>query len=112
MCLTYRAGMTSNLVRRIWQHKNNITPGFTKKYNVKTVVYFEVHDNAQSAISREKRIKKWRRTWKLELIEKKNPGWKDLYADITHQAGMRKELLSSMIVCSRDCRFCYFLDSR
>jgi putative endonuclease len=92
--------MTSNLVRRIWQHKNNITPGFTKKYNVKTLVYFEVHDNAQSAISREKRIKKWRRTWKLELIEKKNPGWKDLYADITHQA--------SMIVCSRDCSFLLF----
>jgi putative endonuclease len=95
-------GMTSNLVRRIWQHKNNI---------VKTLVYFEVHDNAQSGISREKLIKKWRRTSKLELIEK-NPGWKDLYADITHQASMRKELLSSMIVCSRDCSFCYFLDSR
>ena len=80
--------------------------------SLKTLVYFEVHDNAQSAISREKRIKKWRRTWKLELIEKKNPGWKDLYADITHQASMQKELLSSMIVCSRDCSFCYFLDSR
>jgi putative endonuclease len=109
---TYRAGMTSNLVRRMWQHKNNITPGFTKRYNVKTLVYFEVHDNAQSGISREKRIKKWQRTWKLELIEKKNPGWKDLHADITHQASMRKELLSSMIVCSKDCSFCYFLDSR
>ena len=53
--------------------------GFTKKYNVKILVYYEVHDNADSAINREKQIKKWRRAWKIKLIEKKNPGWKDLY---------------------------------
>lgn len=76
---TLYTGVTSNLVQRVWQHKQNIIKGFTKKYNVKKLVYFEVHTNAESAITGEKRIKKWRRTWKLELIEKNNPHWKDLY---------------------------------
>jgi putative endonuclease len=74
--------MTSNFIQRVWQHKNNIIEGFTQKYNVKTLVFYEVHDNAESAITREKQIKKWRRAWKLQLIEKMNPHWKDLYKEI------------------------------
>jgi len=79
---TLYTGMTSNLIQRVWQHKNNLIEGFTQKYNVKILVYYEVHGNAKSAITREKRIKKWRRTWKLQLIEKLNPQWKDLYKEI------------------------------
>jgi putative endonuclease len=79
---TLYTGMTSNLIQRVWQHKNNIIEGFTQKYNVKTLVFYEVHDNAESAITREKQIKKWRRAWKLQLIEKMNPHWKDLYKEI------------------------------
>ena len=76
---TLYTGVTSKIIERIWQHKNDMVEGFTKKYNVKILVYYEVHDNADSAINREKQIKKWRRAWKIKLIEKKNPGWKDLY---------------------------------
>jgi putative endonuclease len=72
-------GVTSNLVQRIWQHKQGLVEGFSKKYSVKKLVYFEVHGSAESAISREKQIKKWRRAWKLKLIEESNPEWKDLY---------------------------------
>jgi putative endonuclease len=79
---TLYTGITSNLTQRVWQHKNNIIEGFTKKYNVKTLVFYEVHDNVESAIAREKRIKKWRRAWKLKLIEEMNPQWKDLYEEI------------------------------
>jgi putative endonuclease len=66
----------------VWQHKNNIVEGFTQKYNVKLLVYYEVHGNFESAINREKRIKKWRRAWKLKLIEEMNPQWNDLYEEI------------------------------
>ncbi|NVM23598.1 MAG: GIY-YIG nuclease family protein [Desulfobacterales bacterium] len=76
---TLYVGVTSNLVQRVWQHKHNMVEGFSKKYSVKTLVYYEVHDNAESAITREKQIKKWRRAWKLRLIEEKNPQWNDLY---------------------------------
>jgi len=76
---TLYIGVTSNLPQRIWQHKNNQLEGFNKKYNVKKLVYFEQHDTAESAITREKQIKKWKRDWKLKLIEKNNPQWKDLY---------------------------------
>ena len=79
---TLYTGITSNLIKRVWQHKNNIIEGFTQKYNVKMLVYYEVHENAESAITREKRIKKWQRAWKLQLIEKMNPQWKDLYEQI------------------------------
>lgn len=79
---TLYTGVTSNLVARIWQHRNNQVEGFTKKYQVHRLVYFEVHQDMASAILREKQIKKWRRQWKLELIEKHNPGWKDLYDEI------------------------------
>jgi putative endonuclease len=76
---TLYTGMTSNLLQRIWQHKEELVDGFTMKYRVKKLVYFEVHDTAESAIIREKQIKKWRRWWKVDLIEKSNPDWKDLY---------------------------------
>ncbi len=76
-------GVTSNLVRRIWQHKNKVADGFTSKYNVNKLVYFENHDDAENAIKREKNIKDWKRAWKNELIEKENPDWRDLYDDIT-----------------------------
>jgi len=76
---TLYTGVTSNLVQRIWQHKRGLAEGFARKYGVKRLVYFEVHDNAVAAITREKQIKKWRRAWKLRLIEKANPDWTDLY---------------------------------
>jgi putative endonuclease len=79
---TLYTGITSNLIQRVWQHKNNIIEGFTQKYNVKTLVFYEVHDNVESAIAKEKRIKKWRRAWKLQLIEKMNPQWNDLFEEI------------------------------
>ena len=79
---TLYTGITSDLVKRVWQHKNNSVEGFTKKYNVKILVYYEICNDAESAITREKRIKKWRRAWKLRLIEEKNPHWKDLYYEI------------------------------
>jgi putative endonuclease len=84
---TLYTGVTSNLVQRVWQHKHNVVKGFTKKYNVKILVYFEVHPDAESAIIREKQIKKWRRSWKLQLIEKKNPDWKDLYDTFMNKTG-------------------------
>ncbi|OFW87803.1 MAG: hypothetical protein A3J37_01180 [Alphaproteobacteria bacterium RIFCSPHIGHO2_12_FULL_45_9] len=76
-------GVTSDLVKRIWQHKNKIADGFTSKYNVNKLVFYEVHDNAESAIKREKNIKGWKRDWKDQLIEKENPRWDDLYESIT-----------------------------
>jgi putative endonuclease len=79
---TLYTGITSDLVQRVWQHKNNIIEGFSQKYNVKILVFYEVHDNSESAIIREKQIKKWRRAWKLQLIEKMNPQWRDLYEEI------------------------------
>jgi putative endonuclease len=80
---TLYTGVTSNLIQRIWQHKEELVDGFTMKYRVKKLVYFEVHDTAESAIIREKQIKKWRRWWKVDLIEKSNRDWKGLYDLIT-----------------------------
>ena len=71
--------MTSNLIKRVYEHKQGVVAGFTKKYNVKTLVYFEETGSVESAIIREKRIKKWLRQWKVNLIEKQNPQWVDLY---------------------------------
>lgn len=79
---TLYVGVTSNLVQRIWQHKNNLAEGFTKKYGVHTLVWFEPHETMESAIGREKALKEWRRAWKLALIEEKNPQWCDLYESI------------------------------
>ena len=79
---TLYTGITSDLVKRVWQHKNNSVEGFTSKYDVKILVYYEIYNDAENAITREKRIKKWRRAWKLKLIEEKNPHWQDLYDQI------------------------------
>ncbi|MBI9085069.1 MAG: GIY-YIG nuclease family protein [Desulfobacterales bacterium] len=79
---TLYTGVTSDLIKRVWQHKNDMVEGFTSSYNVKMLVFYEVHENAESAITREKRIKKWKRDWKRQLIEKKNPDWRDLYGEI------------------------------
>jgi Predicted endonuclease containing a URI domain len=75
---TLYVGMTSDLARRIEEHKSGAVPGFTSKYGVKTLVYYEVYDDAENAILREKRLKTWNRDWKLKLIEKGNPNWRDL----------------------------------
>jgi putative endonuclease len=79
---TLYVGVTSNLVQRIWQHKNNVAEGFTKKYGIHLLVWFESHETMESAIGREKAIKEWRRAWKITLIEEKNPHWCDLYEKI------------------------------
>ena len=75
-------GVTSNLVARISQHKNELIEGFTKKYHLHNLIYYEVHENAESAITREKHLKQWKRNWKIDLIEKMNPQWRDFYQDI------------------------------
>lgn len=79
---TLYTGITSDLPKRIWEHKNNAVKGFTEKYHVHQLVYYERHDDPEEAILREKRIKKWERSWKIRLIEKSNPEWKDLYDDL------------------------------
>ena len=79
---TLYVGVTSNPVQRIWQHKNDLAQGFTKKYGVHTLVWLELHETMDSAIEREKALKEWRRAWKLALIEEKNPQWSDLYESI------------------------------
>jgi putative endonuclease len=79
---TLYVGVTSNLPARIWQHKQEQTEGFTSKYDVKLLVYFERHDRMLDAITREKQIKKWNRAWKLRLIETANPEWRDLFDEI------------------------------
>jgi putative endonuclease len=80
---TLYVGVTNDLVRRVYEHKNGILEGFTKKYNVKLLVYYEIHQEINEAIKREKAMKSWYRKWKIDLIEKMNPEWKDLYEEIT-----------------------------
>jgi len=75
-------GVASNLRKRVWEHKNELVEGFTKRYGVHHLVYYEIYDDMMSAITREKQIKKWNRAWKLDLIEKQNPDWKDLWEGI------------------------------
>ena len=79
---TLYIGVTSNLARRVWEHKNDFVEGFTKRYQVHDLVWYEVHDSMESAISREKALKKWNRAWKVRLIEEGNPWWSDLYEQI------------------------------
>jgi putative endonuclease len=76
---TLYIGVTNDIVRRAFEHREGLVPGFTKKYRIKTLVYFETFEDIGFAIEREKRLKKWNRAWKLELIEKLNPNWHDLY---------------------------------
>ena len=75
---TLYVGMTDDLARRMWEHQTGVFPGFTKTYGVKTLVWFEPHETRDSAFTRERQIKKWRRRWKLHLIEETNPNWLDL----------------------------------
>jgi putative endonuclease len=79
---TIYIGITSNLVKRVWEHREGVVGGFTKQYNVKKLVWYEVHEDPVEAITREKRLKEWRRSWKIDLIEAKNPYWRDLYGTI------------------------------
>ena len=79
---TLYTGVTSNLAQRVWQHKNNLVEGFTKRYRTHTLVWYETHDTMSDAIVREKRVKEWKRAWKLEMISVFNPGWRDLYDDL------------------------------
>ncbi|MFH1122121.1 MAG: GIY-YIG nuclease family protein [Pseudomonadota bacterium] len=79
---TLYVGVTSDLVKRVWQHKNEMVDGFTKRYALHRLVWYELHENMESAIKREKRLKNWERVWKLELIESSNPRWHDLYPTI------------------------------
>ena len=79
---TLYIGVTKDLIRRVYEHKNNLVEGFTKEYSVHLLVYYEIHNDINNAIQREKRLKKWNRAWKIELIEKENPEWKDLYSGL------------------------------
>jgi putative endonuclease len=76
---TLYIGVTSDLIKRVWEHKSDFVEGFTKQYQVHDLVWYELHENMQSAITREKQLKEWKRQWKLDLIEKTNPYWNDLY---------------------------------
>jgi putative endonuclease len=80
---TLYIGVTNNLVRRVFEHREGLVPGFTKRYGVKMLVYYEAHDTAVAAIQREKNMKHWPREWKIDLILSMNPGWRDLYDEIT-----------------------------
>jgi putative endonuclease len=80
---TLYVGVTSDLVRRIAEHREGAMPGFTERYGVKRPVWYETHDSIEAAIRREKRLKKWPRAWKVALIEAANPNWRDLWAEIT-----------------------------
>ena len=79
---TLYVGVTSDLAKRIWEHKNNLVEGFTNRYSVHHLVWYELHESMESAIRREKRLKEWKRIWKLDLIENSNPNWLDLYDTI------------------------------
>jgi putative endonuclease len=79
---TLYTGVTNNLIKRIWEHRESLLEGFTKKYGVKILVWYEWHESIHDAIEREKRIKRWRRDWKIALIEDSNPRWSDLYSGL------------------------------
>lgn len=84
---TLYTGVTSDLIKRIYEHKNRLVEGFTKTYGVHCLVWYEVHRTADTAITREKQIKKWNRQWKLDLIEENNPEWNDLYNGLINVTG-------------------------
>jgi putative endonuclease len=79
---TLYVGMTDDLIRRAWEHKIGAVPGFTRKYGVKLLVWYEVHELRESAFQRERQLKRWNRAWKLALIERLNPGWRDLFDEL------------------------------
>jgi putative endonuclease len=80
---TLYIGTTSDLPRRVWEHKQKLVPGFTRRYGIDRLVWFEVHQSAAAALLREKRLKEWKRDWKINLIECDNPHWIDLYASLS-----------------------------
>jgi putative endonuclease len=80
---TLYIGLTSDIIRRVWEHKNKFVSGFTAQYNVNLLVYYEIFSDIQLAAAREKRLKEWKRQWKIDLIQKMNPDWNDLYYEIT-----------------------------
>ena len=84
---TLYLGVTNDIVRRVYEHKGKAVAGFTKRYSIDRLVWFEIHDDVQNAIAREKELKKWRRAWKIRLIEEKNPHWNDLYSAIAAGGG-------------------------
>lgn len=79
---TFYTGVTNDLIRRTWEHKEGLADGFTKKYGIKTLVYYEIYDDINQALHREQIIKKWKRNFKMDAIERMNPDWKDLYDEI------------------------------
>jgi putative endonuclease len=79
---TLYTGMTDDLVRRTSEYRNGVVPGFTRKYDVKILVWYEVHESRETAFQRERQIKKWNRVWKLEMIERFNPSWRDLFDEV------------------------------
>ena len=88
---TLYIGSTSDLLQRVWKHKQKIFRGFTSKYNVMKLVYYEWHENLECMVKRERQLKEWQRNWKLRLIIEFNPEWKDLYPDILHSNGYSSE---------------------
>jgi putative endonuclease len=86
---TLYVGVTSDLVERVWQHRENLVEGFTKKYSVHRLVWYECHESMTSAIARERAIKEWKRAWKIELIQAENREWRDLYPDLVGETGSR-----------------------
>jgi len=113
---TLYTGITSDLSKRVWEHKNNLVEGFSKRYGVHRLVWYEVHETMDSAIQREKRIKKWNRKWKLSLIEQSNPQWKDLFDNLGRDlVGFRKTLFQTRMVIPAEAgiqNFQRLLDSR
>lgn len=89
---THYTGVTSNLPGRMYQHREELTGGFTARYAVKRLVWFEVHDRMETAIPREKAIKRWRREWKIALVEKENPTWRDLAEDFGFEPLIEKKV--------------------
>jgi putative endonuclease len=83
---TLYIGVTSNMLKGIWEHKNGVVEGFTKKYRVHMLVWYEQHENTESAIKRERSMKEWQRDWNIQLIEKSNPEWTDLYRGLARRA--------------------------
>ena len=86
---TLYLGVTNDLIRRVWQHKNDVNEGFTKKYGVHRLVWYEATNDIRGAIQREKQMKKWRRQWKINLIEEENPDWNDLYDDLLGERSIK-----------------------
>jgi putative endonuclease len=80
---TLYIGMTDDLLKRAWQHRYGVIPGFTRDHSVKSLVWYEAHESREAAIVRERQMKKWNRAWKLELIESRNPDWRDLGEELT-----------------------------